>query len=114
MIQPGDTLVDLAQAIWQDPNIAWLIIEVNKLNQTWNGKECSVTLAERQIIDLPVSDEVIDFYRSGRIVSHKDQRLVTIVKQSSLDQELLSNAALVQTSEDACPPWNRPTGHTAV
>jgi hypothetical protein len=88
MIQPGDTLVDLAQAIWQDSEVAWLLAEVNKLTQEWQGSECSITLVERQVIELPLAEEVVDFYRSGLSTLHKHHILTTIVTRCTLDEGL--------------------------
>ncbi|MCC7526996.1 MAG: hypothetical protein IT342_00655, partial [Candidatus Melainabacteria bacterium] len=89
MIQPGDSLSGIAMSIWQDADIAWLIAEINKLTPEWQGQECKVTVSERQVIALPVADEVVEFYRSGRYSQHKNYRLTTIVESGAIETELL-------------------------
>ncbi len=96
MIQPGDTLSNLAQAVWQDAEVAWLLSEVNKLSREWQGNECSITLAERQVIELPLPEEVVDFYRSGESMLHKQHKLTTIVTRCKLDEELSAAALAMQ------------------
>lgn len=46
------------------------------------------SLAERQIIDLPLPDEVVEFYRCGRSVQFKNHVLITEISKTTLDNEL--------------------------
>ncbi|MBA3993959.1 MAG: hypothetical protein C0469_10565 [Cyanobacteria bacterium DS2.3.42] len=98
MIQPGDSLTDLATAIWHDAEVGWLIAEVNKLKQEWQGSECSISLAERQVIELPLAEEVVDFYRSGVSTPHKNHKLTTIVTRAAFDDELSSARTQIQSN----------------
>lgn len=90
MVQPADTLSDLAWAIWQDRDLAWLILEVNGLAHEWEGDRCMVTLAARQLIDFPTPDEVTEFYKTGRNKLNRHKQLFTIVKHSQIDDQLLT------------------------
>lgn len=113
MIQPGDTLTSLALTLWQDEDLAWLIADVNNLTHTWQVNECKVSLTERQIIDLPLPEEVVEFYRSSKNVLYKNQKLVTVLAQTSIDAEI-SGAAYGQNTETFAPEWVQPAGQIGI
>ncbi len=93
LVQPGETLQTIAEEYYADANLAWLLLALNKgkLSESWNGDVCYVEVAGRQELELPVREDISAFYRS---TSHKfkGKRLVTTVRQSTMDQELVTLA----------------------
>ncbi|MBA3857862.1 MAG: hypothetical protein C0507_13235 [Cyanobacteria bacterium PR.3.49] len=114
MLQPGDTLSTLARTLWQDENLAWLIADVNQIDRTWQASECTVILAERQIIDLPLPDEVVDFYRTSKNALHKSQKLITVLTQTSIDEELSGTANYLQKTETFAPDCVQGAGQIGI
>jgi hypothetical protein len=89
LIKPGDTLVSLAEKYYNDTNVAWLILDLNRdsivVRQVAEG-----TLAEvqaRQRITLPVWQDIVNFYLD-KAVSRRRERLLTLVVENQIDKEL--------------------------
>jgi hypothetical protein len=114
MLQPGDNLSTLARTLWQDEDLAWLIVDINKLDRTWQASECTVILAERQIIDLPLPEEVVDFYRTSKNALHKSQKLITVLTQTSIDEELSGSANYLQKTETFAPDCVQGAGQIGI
>lgn len=93
IISARDTLISIAEAFFHDPNLAWLIADLNfqNIKESWIDGKRVVELRSRQQIELPVWADIEEFYRS-RSSDAKPDNLVTIVEETQIDRELLSNA----------------------
>lgn len=93
IISARDTLISIAEAFFHDPNLAWLIADLNLQNikESWIDGKRVVELRSRQQIELPVWEDIEQFYRS-RSSDAKPENLVTIIEETQIDRELLSNA----------------------
>lgn len=93
MIQPGDTLTSIAEEVMHDSMLGWLILHINagSIKTQWEGDICLTELELRQEIELPVAQDIVEFYRSRPNLRYKNKRLVTTQKQSTFDRELLVN-----------------------
>jgi hypothetical protein len=93
MVQPGETLTTIAEEYYNDANLAWLILSLNKgkVAESWKGDICYVEVNGRQELELPVGEDISQFYKvmAGRF---KDKRIVTSVRQLHMDQELVTLA----------------------
>lgn len=93
MVQPGETLTTIAEEYYNDARLAWLILSLNrgKLSETWKGDICYVEVNGRQELELPVGEDISTFYKisAGK---YNEKRLVTSVRQSHMDQELVTLA----------------------
>lgn len=91
LIGVGDTLVSIAETYFYDPNIAWLIADLNGdcSKQSWLQDKRIVEFKSRQQIVLPVNSDIDMFYRS-RARDEKPENLVTIVEETQVDRELLT------------------------
>lgn len=93
MVQPGETLTTIAEEYYNDANLAWLILSLNKgkVAESWKGDICYVEVNGRQELELPVGEDISHFYKvmAGRF---KDKRIVTSVRQSHMDQEIVTLA----------------------
>lgn len=94
VVQPTDTLNSIALELWQDADLAWLILKVNNLRCEWVGSHCTTYLQARQLLELPLPAEVISFYRTGGNNEHKDHRLTTMISSNQ-----------VEASDLAAPPY---------
>ena len=83
--------MSIAELFFHDANIAWLIADLNKdrLKETWISGKRIVELRARQLIELPIVDDISEFYRS-RADYARPANIITIVEQSSIDDELLN------------------------
>lgn len=93
MIQPGDTLTSIAEEVMHDSMLGWLILHINagSIKTQWEGDICLSELELRQEIELPVAQDIVEFYRSRPNLRYKNKRLVTTQKQNTFDRELLVN-----------------------
>lgn len=108
LVQPGDTLVSIAEDVLHDAQLAWLILQINRgsIASNWNGNLCMAELNARQEIELPVAQDIVEFYRSRPSVQYKNKRLITTVKEAAFDRELLvSNFRnVIQTASSVVTP----------
>jgi hypothetical protein len=90
LVSAQDTLVSIAETFFHDPNVAWLIADLNadQLKETWMDGKRIVELKTRQQLELPVWQEISDFLAT-RKAEATPNNLVTIVMQSAVDKELL-------------------------
>lgn len=91
LVAPRDTLVSIAEAFFHDPNIAWLIADLNKnrVKESWIDGKRIIEIRTRQQIDLPVWDDINEFYRDKSATACPNN-VITIVEQSSVDRELIT------------------------
>src|SRR5262249_3153427 len=110
----NDTLVSIAENLFEDADLGWLIADVNAggiKETTVNGKRV-VELQDRQQIDLPVWQDIIDFYET-RAEDAIAENLVTIVADSHVNSELMNlmlNPVMGVTNADPfgkAPAFNR-------
>src|SRR5262249_19527365 len=92
LVAGNDTLLSIAEAYWHDPNVGWLIADLNKdqIKDTWVDGKRVVELRTRQKLSLPTQDEKEGFLRN-RPKEARPENLVTIVEENQLDLELLSS-----------------------
>lgn len=90
MVQEGDTLLSIAEDIYNNRHAAWLIADMNAANtkEAWIDGRRVVELQARQILELPEADELIQFTAKQRR-DFDPERLVTVVTQNVVDRELL-------------------------
>lgn len=93
LIAPGETLVSIAESHYNDPNIAWLIAELNReqSDEHWIDGKCIIEFNSRQQLTLPVWQDVEDFY-SAHPRPSDPENLITIVKTTKLDRDVVENA----------------------
>lgn len=93
LIAPGETLVSIAENQYNDPNIAWLIADLNRAqsDEHWIDGKCIIEFNSRQQLTLPVWQDVEEFYASNKAPEDPD-RLITIVKTTKLDRDVVENA----------------------
>jgi hypothetical protein len=96
LINTGETLVGLAEAYFHDPNLGWLIADLNAENikQSWIDGKRVVELRSRQQLELPVWQDIEEFYESRRDDA-VPENLITIVEQSQVNLELLNSSLSV-------------------
>lgn len=86
----NDCLNKIANTLFQDPNLGWLIADLNKhrMNERIDGKLRVVSIAALQILDMPTQDEILRF-KNSRANDHCAENLVTIVLQNTIDKNKL-------------------------
>jgi hypothetical protein len=93
LVSMQDTLDGIAETIFHDPNVGWLIASINK-DQTGQREidgRLVVTLSSRQKLTLPLfNPDIVNFYSQRREERPLDQ-LVTIVEETEIDRELMSS-----------------------
>lgn len=91
MVQPGDSLNSIAGDQLGDEVLAWLLLEINvgAIQHQWNGNICVAELVGRQEIELPTPEEIAEFYKTRPARRLRDKRLVSSVKQTEMDRELV-------------------------
>ena len=95
LISKNETLVSIAEACFDDANVAWLIADLNidKLSESWIDGKRVVEVRSRQKLELPVQDDIAEFYAT-RPRAATAENLVTIVNESSLDGDLRLQSVL--------------------
>lgn len=92
LVSHGDTLQSIAEELYQNPAVGWLIADMNGTNtkEEWIDGKRVVELKSRQQLELPEPEEVTAFMSRLRRDFNVDQ-LVTVVSESTVDRELLNN-----------------------
>ncbi|MBX9691340.1 MAG: hypothetical protein K2Z81_03080, partial [Cyanobacteria bacterium] len=93
MIGPGQTLEQIAESRYDDPDVAWLIADLNRhvMRESFlNGKRI-VEFRSRQEIELPVFEDVQLFYRN-RKKGQDSENLVTVIAERQIDREVVEHA----------------------
>lgn len=91
LVGKDDTLVSLAEQLFDDPQLAWLILDINNDSLTviiMDGRSI-VRLRCRQEIFIPVSQDIAEF--AGRDLP-ASSHLVTVVDDNQVDREILDSA----------------------
>lgn len=86
----NDCLNKIADTLYQDPNIGWLIADLNKhrMSERKDGKLRVVSIAALQILDMPNEEEIAKF-KNSRSSEWCAENLVTIVLQNTIDKNKL-------------------------
>ncbi|MBX9686344.1 MAG: hypothetical protein K2X27_06550 [Candidatus Obscuribacterales bacterium] len=108
LVCPGDTLHSIAESLYQNQAVAWLIADMNAANikEAWIDGKRVVELKSRQQLELPQAEEVSAFMSKLKKDFEID-KLVSIVTESTVDRELLNNflgsVSGAQSPEDGKP-----------
>ncbi|MBI4533652.1 MAG: hypothetical protein HY711_06860, partial [Candidatus Melainabacteria bacterium] len=80
------------EELFHDANLAWLIADLNQqsIKETWEGNKRVIELRTRQQLELPVWQDIVEFYQS-RPANSSPESLVTVVTNTRLDQELIDS-----------------------
>ncbi len=108
LIGADDTLVDIAEQLFNDAGIGWLILNINDdLESLVLEGKTIVRLRSRQEIFIPVYQDIIDFQKV-RTKEMTGQNLITIVEENQIDREILNiiMAPLAGASENSDPLQN--------
>lgn len=91
LIGLNDTLVTIAEAFFLDSIVAWLIADLNRdcSKQSYIDGKRVCEFRNRQVIVLPVAEDIELFY-AHRAKDAVPENLVTIVEQTQIDIELLT------------------------
>jgi hypothetical protein len=91
-VSSNDTLVTIAEAFFHDANLAWLIADLNRdrIKESWIDGKRVVELRNRQGLDLPVWEDIAEFY-SRRDVAAAPENIVTIVEECQVTRELVQS-----------------------
>lgn len=89
----SDTFVALAETHFRDAVLAWLIVDLNKMKvtETWKGAAKVVAIGNGETIELPVWEDIVEFYQS-KPKHAKPDNLLTVVLKRNLDRELIEAA----------------------
>ncbi len=92
LISMRDTLVSIAETIYHDPNLGWLIADLNIpwVKETWIDGKRIIECKNRQTITLPIWEDVASFYKR-RPSNSRPENLVTVVVDTAVDMELLQS-----------------------
>ncbi len=92
MVSEGETLQSIAESLYQNQAIAWLIADLNGANireENIDGKRI-VELKSRQVLELPEAEEITTFLNTLQRDFNIDN-LVTVVSETTIDRELLDS-----------------------
>lgn len=92
LVTKKDSLSLLAEQIYQDPDVGWLIADMNirRVRETWmNGKRI-IELQSRQQLELPIQED-IDLFKAHKAKEACGENLITIVVENQLDKELVNS-----------------------
>jgi len=91
LVSHGDTLLSIADDLYQNQAVAWLIADLNTHNvkeERIDGKRV-IELKSRQLLELPEAEEVTQFLAQLRRDFDAEQ-LITVVSESTVDRELIN------------------------
>ncbi len=92
LISTNDSLVSIAEQLFNDAGIAWLILQLNEdLKPAVIEGKTVVQLRSRQEIVIPVYQDIIDFQKT-RTKEMCGSNLITVVEQTQIDRELVDMA----------------------
>ena len=86
----NDCLNKIANTLYHDPNIGWLIADLNKhrISERTDGNLRVVSITALQILDMPNEEEVSKF-KNTRSSECCAENLITIVLQNTIDKNKL-------------------------
>ncbi|MBL0187099.1 MAG: hypothetical protein IPP97_15315 [Candidatus Obscuribacter sp.] len=86
----GDTLTEIAARLYGDTNLAWLIAALNPQCQYHYHKDrCLVRLKVRQVLSLPVFDDLKTFARQRKSYMVA-ANILTVVEDTAVNKEVLN------------------------
>jgi len=92
LIGANDSLVSIAEQLFNDAGIAWLILQLNEdLKPVVIEGKTVVRLRSRQEIVIPVYQDIIDFQKT-RTREMCGSNLITVVEQTQIDREVVDMA----------------------
>ncbi|MDQ5936162.1 MAG: hypothetical protein QG574_3498 [Cyanobacteriota bacterium erpe_2018_sw_21hr_WHONDRS-SW48-000092_B_bin.40] len=92
LIGANDSLVSIAEQLFNDAGIAWLILQLNEeLKPVVLEGKTVVRLRSRQEIVIPVYQDIVDFQKR-RTKEMCGSYLITVVEQSQIDREIVDMA----------------------
>ncbi len=117
IVAATDTLTGIADAIYGDSNLGWLIADLNAGNikdTIIDGKRV-VELKSRQKIDLPVWQDIVAFYENSPEGATPDN-LITIVSETQIDREVIDDSLgiAVGASSRSQDPFHRNLASASV
>lgn len=88
----SDTFVALAEQHFFDAVLAWLIVDLNKhiITEMWKGKAKVVAISNGEVVELPVWEDIVEFYQN-KPKHAKADNLLTVVLKRNLDRELIED-----------------------
>ncbi|QQR58511.1 MAG: hypothetical protein IPG59_03165 [Candidatus Melainabacteria bacterium] len=92
LVAPKDTLTKLGELIYQDPDVGWLIADMNskQIKETWIDGKRVIEMQSRQQIELPIQED-IDLFKISKPKEAIAENLITIVQVNQLDKELIES-----------------------
>ncbi len=92
LVRPGETLQSIADELYQNQAVAWLIADMNgpNIKENWIDGKRVIELKSRQQLELPDAEEVTQFMTRLRRDFDVNQ-LITVISETSVDRELLNN-----------------------
>lgn len=88
----SDTFVSLAEQHFFDAVLAWLIVDLNKhiITEMWKGTSKVVAISNGEVVELPVWEDIVEFYQNKPKDARADN-LLTVVLKRNLDRELIED-----------------------
>ncbi|MBX9721165.1 MAG: hypothetical protein K2X81_07215, partial [Candidatus Obscuribacterales bacterium] len=92
LVTVNDTLTKLAEQIYQDPDVGWLIADMNitRVKERYVNAKRVIELQSRQQIELPIQED-IDLFKMNKPKEATAESLITIVQANQLDKELINS-----------------------
>ncbi len=92
LVTVNDTLTKLAEQIYQDPEVGWLIADMNlsRVKERYVNDKRVIELQSRQQIELPIQED-IDIFKFNKPKDASAEKLITIVQANQLDKELINS-----------------------
>jgi hypothetical protein len=91
LIAQGETLVSIAQQLFNDASLGWLIFDLNRQNVSESiveGKTV-VEIHSRQRLELPVAEDIASFYQKRE--KPDPDNLITVVLERQIDKSVIDN-----------------------
>ncbi len=92
LVCENDSLTTLAEQIYQDPDVGWLIADMNsaRVRETWINQKRVIQMQSRQQIELPIQED-IDLFKQSKTQEHCAENLITVVIQNQLDKDHINS-----------------------
>ncbi len=92
LVCENDSLTTLAEQIYQDPDVGWLIADMNssRVRESWTNQKRVIQMQSRQQIELPIQED-IDLFKQSKTQEHCAENLITVVIQNQLDKDHLNS-----------------------
>lgn len=93
LVRHGEDLCRLAEHLFQDPALGWLIADLNisSSKQSWLDGKRIVELKVRQRLELPVWQDIVEFHRL-QLEYAKPENLITIVNETAIENDVMQAA----------------------